>query len=144
MGASSRTPAEFRDTVLSAFADAWVAAGESLDDLAWDNLSFETDNKDSYVYVSLAPAAGEVASLGTGNQVQMRRSSNFVANVNVRHNKGMALADTLAEKVIDFLESAKLTGIRFRNQGLVQTGRFGEWFQVNVTAEIDYDSFRTV
>ena len=144
MGASTRTPAQFRDTFRTAFGAAWTAAGEDLAIVAWDNVAFNPENLDAYVFAGLAHAAGELASLGTGNQVQVRRQVVFAAQIFVRHNTGQARADALGEIVLDFLESAHLTGIRFRNIGMTESGRLNQWFQVNVHAEVEYDSFRTV
>jgi hypothetical protein len=144
MGASSRTPAQFRDTVRTAFGAAWTAAGESLDIVGWNNVFFDPVNLDAYVFLDLAHAAGELASLGTGNKVQVRRAVVFAAQIHVRHDIGQDRADALSEIVLDFLESAHLTGIRFRNIGMTEAGRLNQWFQVNVHAEVEYDSFRTV
>ena len=40
MGASTRTPAQFRETMRTAFGAVWTAAGEDLATIAWNNLSF--------------------------------------------------------------------------------------------------------
>lgn len=144
MGASSRTPAQFRDAVLTAFSDSWVAAGQSLDIVGWDNLAFESTNLDAYVSLGLSHAVGDFASLGTGTQIQVRRQAVFAGQLFVRHNKGQALSDELSEIILNFLESTHLTGIRFRNISMVEAGRVNEWFQVNINSLIDYDSFRTV
>ena len=50
----------------------------------------------------------------------------------------------LGEIILDFVESAKITGIRFRDMGLTEAGRSNEWFEVVVNAQLEYDSFRTV
>ena len=144
MGASTRTPAEFRDTLRSAFGAAWTAAGESLDRVAWNNVSYNPESRDDYVFVDLAHSSGELASLGAGATIQVRRTAIFAAQIFVRHNTGQARADTLSEIILDFLESAQLTGIRIRDIGMTEAGRVNQWFQVNVNAQIEYDSFRTV
>jgi len=144
MGASTRTPAQFRDTVRTAFGSHWTGAGEDLETVAWDNLDFDPAGLDDYVFASLAHATGELASLGAGASVQVRRTAIFAAQVFVRHNTGQARADTLAEILLDFVESVHLTGIRFRDQGVVEAGRIQGWFQVNVNALVEYDSFRSV
>ncbi len=144
MGASTRTPAEFRDTVRTAFGTHWTAAGEELKIVAWDNLFFNPRNLEAYVFAGLAHATGELASLGAGNTVQVRRVATFAAQVFVRHNTGQARADTLAEILLDFVESTHLTGIRFRDQSMIEAGRVQQWFQVNVNALVEYDSFRSV
>ena len=144
MGASTRTPAEFRDDFRTAFGAHWTAAGENLSIVAWDNLDFDPANLDDYVFASLAHSTGELASLGAGNTVQVRRVAIFAAQAFVRHNTGQARADTLAEILLDFVESTQLTGIRFRDQSMIEAGRIQQWFQVNVNALVEYDSFRTV
>jgi len=144
MGASTRTPAEFRDVVRTAFGAAWTGAGETLDNVAWDNLSYRPGSRDDYVMLGLAHSTGTFASLGAGASIQVRRVAIFAAQIFVRHNTGQARVDTLAEIVLDFLESARLTGIRISEIGLVETGRVGQYFQVNVSAQIEYDSFRSV
>lgn len=144
MGASTRTPAEFRDDFRTAFGAHWTAAGENLSIVAWDNLDFDPANLDDYVFASLAHSTGELASLGAGNTVQVRRVAIFAAQAFVRHNTGQARADTLAEILLDFVESTHLTGIRFRDQSMIEAGRIQQWFQVNVNALVEYDSFRTV
>ena len=144
MGASTRTPAEFRDTVRTAFGDHWTAAGEELKIVAWDNLDFNPENRDAYVIFGLAHASGSQASLGTGTDIQIRRSVVLAAQIFVRHNTGQARADALAEIILDFVESVKIAGIRFRDQGQVDAGRSNQWFEVVVTAQLDYDSFRNV
>lgn len=144
MGASTRTPAQFRDAVRTAFGTHWTAAGEDLANVAWDNVDFSTTNRDDYVILSLAHATGSQASLGTGTDIQVRRSVIFAGQIFVRHNTGQQRADELAEIILDFLESTKIQGIRFRDMGLTEAGRVREWFQVNANAQIDYDSYRTV
>lgn len=144
MGASSRTPAQFRDTVRTAFGAHWTAAGETFDAVAWNNLSYDPGGRDSYLHVGLAHASGSVASLGAGASTQMRRETIFAAQIFVKHNTGQARADDLAEVVLDFLESLHLTGIRVRDPSMIELGRINEWFQVNVNAQIDYDSIRAV
>ncbi len=46
MGASTRTPSQFRDAIRTAFGAHWTAAGEDLEIVAWDNVQFSTDNRD--------------------------------------------------------------------------------------------------
>ena len=144
MGASTRTPAEFRDTVRTAFGAVWTAAGEDLAIVAWDNVSFNPRNLQAYVFAGLAHSTGELASLGTGSEVQVRRVAIFAAQIFVRHNTGQQRADSLAEIILDFLESTHLQGIRIRDISMTEAGRVNQWFQVNVNAQIEYDSFRTV
>ena len=144
MGASTRTPAEFRDIVRTAFGVAWTDAGESLDNVAWDNLAYRPGARDDYVMLGLAHSTGSFASLGAGASIQVRRVAIFAAQIFVRHNTGQARADDLAEIVLDFLESARLTGIRISEIGVTEAGRVAQYFQVNVNAQIEYDSFRSV
>lgn len=144
MGTSTRTPAQFRDEVRTAFANHWTAAGEDLDVIAWNNLDFTPENRDVYVVFGLAHAVGSQASLGTGTEIQMRRETILAVQIFVRINTGQAEADRLAEIVLDFVESTKITGIRFRDQGLTEAGRSDQWFEVVVNCQIDYDSFRNV
>lgn len=143
MGASTRTPAQFRDTIRTAFGAHWTAAGEDLAIVAWNNLSFNPAALDNYVFLDLAHSTGTLASLGTGTEVQVRRTAIFAAQLFVKHNTGQSRADDLAEIVLDFLESAKLTGIRIREVSMTEAGRVNDFFQVNVSAQIDYDSYRT-
>lgn len=144
MGASTRTPAQFRDTVRTAFGSFWTGEGESLDFISWDNLAFNPGNRSEYISLGLAHASGELASLGTGNSVQVRRTAIFAAQIFVRHNTGQQRIDELSELVLNFLESTHLTGIRIRDIGMTEAGRANQWFQVNVNAQIEYDSFRAV
>lgn len=144
MGASTRTPAQFRDAVRSAFSAHWTAAGESLDIVGWDNLDFDPENADAYVFFGLAHATGSQASLGTGTDIQIRRNVVAAAQIFVRHNTGQARADALAEIILDFFESSKITGIRFNDQGLTEAGRSNQWFEIVVNCQISYDSFRNV
>ncbi len=144
MGASTRTPAQFRDAVRIAFGAAWTAAGENLEIVAWDNLSFNPRNTEAYVLASLSHSSGTLASLGAGSTIQVRRVAVFAGQIFVRHNTGQARADQLAEIILDFIESTKITGIRFRDQSMTEAGRVQQWFQVNVNAQVEYDSFRSV
>jgi len=144
MGATTRTAAQFRDAVRTAFGAHWTAAGEDLAVVAWDNLDFDTAGLDDYVHLGLAHSTGELASLGAGNTIQTRKGVVFAAQLFVRHNTGQARADALAEILLDFVESTHLTGIRFRDQTLTETGRVQQWFTATVTALIEYDAFRTV
>lgn len=144
MGTSTRTPSQFREAVRTAFGTHWTAAGESFAIVAWNNVDFDTKNLDAYVLFGLAHAAGSQVSLGTGTDIQVRREAVMAAQVRVRHNTGQAEADRLAEIILDFVESAKIAGIRFRDMGLTEAGRTNEWFEVVVNAQIEYDSFRNV
>ena len=144
MGASTRTPAQFRDALRSAFSTHWTTAGEDLAIVAWDNLDFNPENRDAYVIFGLAHATGTQASLGTGVDIQIRREVILAAQIFVRHNTGQAEADRLGEIILDFVESTKIAGIRFREQGFTEAGRSNQWFEVVVNCLIDYDSFRNV
>lgn len=144
MGASTRTPAQFDDAIQTAFGAHWTGAGEDLAIVAWDNVGFPTDNLDAYVLFGVAHTTGAQASLGTGKTIQMRREVVLAAQIFVRHNTGKVEASRLGEIILDFVESTKITGIRFRDQGLTQAGRSNEWFEVVVNAILEYDSFRTV
>lgn len=144
MGATTRTAAQLRDAVRTAFGAHWTAAGENLATVAWDNLDFDTAGLDDYVHLGLAHSTGELASLGAGNTIQTRKGVIFAAQLFVRHNTGQARADALAETLLDFVESTHLTGIRFRDQTLTDNGRVQQWFTATVTALIEYDAFRTV
>ncbi len=144
MGASTRTPAQFRDAVRTAFGAHWTGAGEDLAIIAWDNVSFNPRNSEAYVSLGLSHSTGSLASLGAGSTIQTRRVAIFAGQIFVRHNTGQARADELAEIILDFLESAKITGIRFRDMGIIEAGRVNQWFQVNVNSQVEYDSFRSV
>ncbi len=144
MGASSRTPAQLDDTFQTAFLAAWVAAGQDAAIVAWENLGFDPANLEAYVIADLKHAVGDIASLGTGTQIQMRRDVIFAAQIFVRHNKGRGLSNQLAEICLDFLESTHLTGIRIISPGLAEAGRVNQWYQVNANAIVQYDSYRTV
>lgn len=144
MGATTRTAAQFRDTIRTAFGAHWTAAGEGLATVAWDNLDFDTAGLDDYVHLGLAHSTGELASLGAGNTVQTRKVAIFAAQAFVRHNTGQARADALAEILLDFVESVHLTGIRFRDQSMTDNGRVEQYFTATVTALVEYDAFRTV
>ena len=144
MGASTRTPAQFRDAVRTAFGAAWTAAGEDLAIIAWDNVSFNPRNSEAYVSLGLSHSSGSLASLGAGSTIQVRRIAIFAGQIFVRHNTGQARADQLAEIILDFLESARITGIRFRDMGVTEAGRVNQWFEVNVNSQVEYDSFRSV
>lgn len=144
MGASTRTPAQVRDQIRTAFGAAWTAAGEDLGIVAWDNLDFDPSGLDAYVFASFAHSSGTIASLGAGSTVYNRRVAIFSAQINVRHNTGQARADELAEIVLDFLESLRIQGIRIRDVGMAELGRVVNFFSINVSAVVDYDSIRTV
>ena len=144
MGASTRTPAQFRDAVQTAFGAHWTAAGEDLAIVAWDNLDFDTSNLEAYVEIDLAHAAGGQVSLGTGVDIQVRREAILAAEVSVRHNTGRQRADEIGEIILDFMESAKIAGIRFRDMGMTDAGRVQQWFKVNVNTQLQYDSYRSV
>ncbi len=144
MGTSTRTPTQFRDAVRTAFGAHWTAAGEDLAIVAWDNVGFDPENVDAYVFFGLAHVSGSIASLGTGVDTQIRRETVLAAQIFVRHNTGQQRADELAEIILDFCESAKIPGIRFRDIGVTEAGRSNQWFEVVVNAQIDYDSYRNV
>ena len=144
MGASTRTPTQFRDAVRTAFGLHWTAAGEDLDNVAFDNLDFNAKGRDFYVFFGLAHVTGSQASLGTGVDIQVRRNVVLAAQIFVKHNTGQAESDRLAEIILDFCESVKIAGIRFRDMGVTEAGRTQQWFEVVVNAQIDYDSFRNV
>lgn len=143
MGASTRTPAQARDAIRTAFGAAWTAAGEDLGIVAWDNLDFDPSGLPAYVFASFAHASGTIAALGAGSKTYQRRNAIFSAQIFVRHNTGQARADELAEIILEFVESARIQGIRIRDPGMTEVGRTVQFFQVNVTAVIEYDSIRT-
>jgi len=144
MGTETRTASQARDAILEAFAASWQSNGESLDIVLWGNIGEDPKSLDEYALATVTHATGDIAALGAGPEVMVRRQAVFACEIAVRHGSGKGRCLELAEKALDFVESARIAGIRLRNPGLVENGRLGDRYRSNVTAQIEYDSYRTV
>ena len=118
--------------------NAQLVTGGSLaaDDVAWDNLAFDTHNEgDSSKWVRLNVIPGESESLGLGSSL-MRVEGYVQASVFLTIDKGDKLALELADEIVAAFNSVTETysgnTVVFRTPSDQNVGREGSWWQVNV------------
>lgn len=131
------TPDQVDKAINAAFATAWGATT----DIAWDNVPFNMETADEFVRVSLQHVSGDAIEL-TGKL--FRRTAVLFVQIFTAANAGKTRALQLGELALAIFEArpGPVTGVRFRRVGLQDVGLDGSFYQVNVSAGVEYDQIR--
>ena len=143
-----------RDVILDLFKTRWDAdsaavVGGAVPELEYQNVdagaSPLSDGNVPWARVTVRHVTGAQRSMGgLGNRVFQRRGVVTVQVFVPTGKQGLVLADRLGKVASDAFEGEETaTGsVWFRNVSYREVGIFGPWFQVNVTAEFEYDSVK--
>ena len=148
MPVSSFTDA--RDTILSTFTTAWNAITPTVPPLLYEDSKQEVpDTQVSWARIQVRhnvftqETIGGRLSTGGGGR-RFRRFGLVTVQIFTKAGDGLRTSDSLAKVALDAFEGvdAGADTIEFRNVRLNEIGRDGEWFQVNVLAEFEYDEIK--
>lgn len=131
------TADQVHDAVAAAFRAAWSTTTE----IAWDNVPFDAESRAEFVRFSLQHTGGDLVEL-TGSM--FRRTAILFVQVFVKSMTGKSRALQLAEQAMGVFEArpAPVPGVRFRRVGAQDVGLQDRFYQVNVSAAVEYDQFR--
>lgn len=135
------TIAEARDEVLNHFLTQWsLLASPPI--VLYDDKERDVPDNDDFVRISMEHNVRERQTLGgEPNNRRFRSFGIITVQVFSISGDGLTTSDSLVQSVLDIFEGDK-TGedrVTFRNVSHNEVGQSGPWFQVNVTAEFDYD-----
>ena len=131
-----------RDEVMDHFTTAWNAQTPPVPLLLYDDK--ERDVPDNASFARIVMRHNERGWLLFWNQSVCRRFRSFgiiTVQVFAISGDGLTTSDDLVNVAVNAFEGDK-TGedrVTFRNVSHQEIGQDGPWFQVNVTAEFDYD-----
>ena len=127
------TADEVDQAINAAFATAWGATTA----IAWDDDPFNSETRTEFVRVSLQHTGGDLVEL-TGSM--FRRQAVLFIQCFARKSRALQLGE-LAMQIFEARPSP-VPGVRFRRVGLADVGREGQFYQVNVSAAVEYDQLR--
>lgn len=146
------TKTQARDEVFALFRTAWLADSTSQDvELRYEDVgpkeppSAPSEGQaPAWARIQMRWADGDQISLG-GNQGSsiFDRSGIITIQVFAPSGDGRVLSDQLTEIALNALEGKTTTsGVRIRRARHIDVGIDGPWFQVNVTANFEYDRLK--
>lgn len=144
MTVSSKVQA--RDEILGVHKTAWDAdpASNGLPVLYWDTEGSIPDSG-AWCRLTVRHAEGRTAAIGgPAGSRRFRHTGTVTVQIFTPHNEGGTLSDQLCDVVENAYEGAVTSPGRviFRNVRTNEIGQDGQWFQVNVLADFEYDKIR--
>jgi hypothetical protein len=135
---------EATDSICECFNTAWANRTA----IEWPNVASATGTKlsegnDAYVSFHVIHESSDQLSLGeTGNRV-FTREGQFIAQIFVPVAKrGLDESTLLAKAALDAFEGITFGGVRFHQVGAKTVGPQGNWFQVNVSGNFEFDEVK--
>ena len=129
--------------ILTIFKTAWDATGFKA---LYENVAGEPPTTPSpWARIVLRHTGGNQGSLsGALGTQRWDRNGVLIVQVFVPNGEGLSQAYSLAKIVLDAYEgvSSPLRGVWFRNARINEVGPDGEWFQVNILIDFQYDEIK--
>ena len=142
----SATPTQARDEVLTKFKEAWEADATSADvPILYNDVAQDVPDSGSWARVTVRHLDGYQATLAGAVGVRRFRHEGVVTvQIFTPFSDGLVESDALAEIAKNAFEGEVTTPGRviFRRVRLNEVGQTGQWFQVNVLANFEYDEIR--
>ena len=140
---SVSTVTQARDEMLAKFLVAWKASSTSCDlPVIYGDVVEGVPASGAWARIVVRHNTGGAATIGgeTGNR-RFRHAGIVMVQIFTEHADGQVLSDLLAEIANDAFEGEVTSPGRviFRNVRINEVGLDGQWFQVNVLAEFEYD-----
>ncbi len=139
------------DAILVQFKAQWdadsAAVAGSIPPVEYDNLSPPDPLRAIWTRVNVAhnPGAGGQTSIGAVGERLFDRHGIVTIQVFVDQGIGVTLARALANIAVVAFEGTTVgpaNEVWFRNVRMAEVGPTDRWFQVNVTAEFQYDTLK--
>lgn len=143
MPIATRTAA--RDIILTHFKTLWDAAAPTTTGVVvyYDDVA-GVELPDTFVKVFVRHTLAGQRTLAEAGSRRFERLGLVIVQIFTPAAEGQVDSDLLTQVVNDIFEGKKTTGseVWFRNTQAVEVGRDRAWFQVNVTAEFQYDAIK--
>lgn len=135
-----------RDEMLAKFRTAWLADDTSAElPILYADIAQEIPESGAWARIAVRHNIGGAATLGgeVGNR-RFRHEGIVSVQVFTEHSDGLVLSDELTTIAKDAFEGEVTSPGRviFRNVAINEVGLDGQWFQVNVLAEFEYDEIK--
>jgi hypothetical protein len=125
-----------RQTIDAIFEANWTATP-----VIWENVPLPVQPSQSYVQLTLLPADGYKASLGTRNSLH-RWEGLLDCGVYVPRGKGMGEAWRYADMIVDMLLNVTQNGVTLYTPYPTPSGENDQWYRLTVTVPWDYNEVR--
>lgn len=138
----SATPKEATDEMKDLFIAAWDPTGYKV---IWPDVREEKPlGREPFARFTVQHANSRQATLtGTTGSRTWERNGLLTIQIFTPIGKGLQDSYTLAKVTSDAYEGVRTqSGVWFRDVGINEIGKDGEWQQVNVTAEFTYNEIR--
>lgn len=131
------------DSTFGAFNVAWAARTP----IDWPNVTVEgphlREGTDPWVSIHMLHDGSDQHTMGEEGARVFTRTGSVVVQVFVpAGQRGLTDATALAMVASSAFEGRTVDGVRFYRVGTKTVGRDGSWFQVNVTADFEFDEVR--
>ena len=136
------TFAQATDDILGIFKDAW---DPTTYEAIYTNIAGEVPTgTDPWARATLQHVGGGQASLTGGlGTTRWNRTGFLTVQVFVPIGEGLSGAHNLAKIIADAFEGASTpNGVWFRNVRVNEVGPDGDWYQVNVVVDFEYDEVK--
>lgn len=136
------TYAQAVDDILGVFKTAWDTTGWIA---LYTNVKGDTPSgEDPWARVNLQHTGGGQASLTGGlGTTRWGREGFLTVQVFAPAGEGLSGAHTLAKIISDAFEgTSTVNGVWFRNVRVNEVGEDGDWYQVNVVIDFEYDEIK--
>lgn len=129
---------EATEIVYQRFVDEWGATTV----FTLENEEFKEPDEDPWVRVSVRQLSRGQSTLGkVGGRRYLSLASAFV-QVYTRANTGVQQGGVLAKQAADVFEGVSLSGLRFMDTVVRETGVDGKWYQHVMEVNFDYEETR--
>ena len=110
----------------------------NLTPIAWPDINFNPPNE-TWVRFSMKNNDGFQASIGSPGNNKFRRTGMVYIQVFQKEGQASTDARAKADAAADIFLANDLDGILFKNINSKQIGNSDGWYQINVSAEFQYD-----
>ena len=133
----SLTPDQADKAIQAAFFQAWGRTTP----IAWDNLDFDAEGQNKpWVRLNVQFTTGSISDLGIVGDRRFRNEGFVFVQVFTPVGGGKSINTVLATTARNVFRGVQLVGgLWFRNEGIVDVGPDGKWYQQNVSAEFIFD-----
>lgn len=140
------TLGQARDEICAVFRTAWIAGPPSSTlPVLYPDVSQEIPASSAWARVTVAHNVGGQATLANeSGQRRFRHVGIVTVQIFTPTGDGQVLSDQLITIVKDAFEGVTTTPGRviFRRTRVNEVGQEGQWFQVNVLADFEYDEVK--
>ena len=133
----SLTPDQADKAIQAAFFQAWARRTP----VAWDNLDFDAEAQNKpWVRLNVQFITGSISDLGQVGDRRFRNEGLVFVQVFTPVGGGKSINTVLATTARNVFRGVQLAGgLWFRNEGIIDVGPDGKWYQQNVSAEFIFD-----